>query len=87
MFGLIVSVFGGMFWDGTKHEQEPERAFSNFAAKASAEAVSLEKSHMFLVSAFARLEAFAEGEAQSMFLAAASPRRSASHSFPEMDFF
>ena len=30
---------------------------------------------MFLVSAFARLEAFAEGEAQSMFLAAASPRR------------
>ena len=42
---------------------------------------------MFLVSAFARLEAFAEGEAQSMFLAAASPRRSASHSFPEMDFF
>jgi hypothetical protein len=45
------------------------------------------RSHMFLVSAFARLEAFAEGEAQSMFLAAASPRRSASHSFPEMDFF
>jgi hypothetical protein len=40
---------------------------------------------MFLVSAFARLEAFAEGEAQSMFSAAASPTRSASHSFPEMD--
>ena len=75
-----------MFCDGTKHEHEPERAFSNFAAKASAEAVSLEKSYVFGF-AFARLEAFAEGEAQSMFLAAASPRRSASHSFPEMDFF
>ena len=48
MFGLIVSeVFGGVFWDGTKHEQKPERAFSNFAAKASAEAVSLEKSYVF----------------------------------------
>ena len=39
---------GGVFWmDGTKHEQELERAFSNFAAKASAEAVSLEKSYVF----------------------------------------
>jgi hypothetical protein len=64
----------------TTHEPELERASSTFAAKASAEAVSLEKS-MFLVSAFARLEALAEGEARSMFLAAASPRRSASHFF------
>ena len=70
MFGLIVSeVFGGVFWDGTEHELEPERAFSNFTAKARS------RSHMFLVSAFARLEAFAEGEAQSMFLAAASPNK------------
>ena len=50
MFGLTVSeVFGGVFWEviGTKHEREPERAFSNFTAKASAEAVSLEKSYVF----------------------------------------
>ena len=49
MFGLIASeVFGGVFWRiGTTHELEPERAFSNFAAKASAEAVSLEKSYVF----------------------------------------
>src|ERR1700761_6805254 len=44
----------------TTHEPELERASSTFAAKASAEAVSLEKS-MFLVWAFARLEALAEG--------------------------
>jgi hypothetical protein len=45
------------------------------------------RSHMFLLSAFARLETVAEGEAQSMFSAAASPTRSVSHSFPEMDSF
>jgi hypothetical protein len=50
-----------------------ERAFSNLATTASAEAVSLEKSYVFGFGA--HLEAFAEGEAQSMFLAAASSKK------------
>ena len=47
MFGLIVGLRGACFGMEHNMNENPERAFSNFAAKASAEAVSLEKSYVF----------------------------------------